>query len=682
MRKLNYSFLSGQLHWCTILLLLILAPGIASGLSVNDLQTDFTQYSKTNTTTTVTMQQLDNLLRAGDIQMLMQKIDLLKASTAEQPNLSALKAIGYVAQNKPSLARTELSNAEKSNADQRYILYAQAMLLRINKKYSDAVIVIQKAIDLDKSHPYPWNILGRIQIDQQKYFDAVESFKTAVTLNKDFLPAYLNLGAAYIYLEQYNHAIDTFKSAALVNGMENRAHYGQALAYEKLQQFDNAARSLNKYMESTGQQVDSLEYLAKLQNSGEDYTGLINTGQILQKTDPDRGLLLQIKAHIYLDQLPTAAKLLNKIKSNSAEKEYLSGLYYIMSNDYNSALGHISTAIAKEPTYFAAVSAKIALNLALNKSIDLSDLQVDWIPELKRLIYYYHGLSASTQNKFEEAFNYWQQTENLIPSFSVSGLSRDSLNHLVDKENIANIGLGTFYYFAKLKKHALKEFESVVKKTDSSILGNFWLAQIQLEQGKRDVAQSYFKKSIQSNDFYPSLYALAELSYLNGKAPQAQDYYQRALKLKSDAGILIKLGLIYEQSGDNAAVEKVYTQLIEENKNLYLGYNQLAWFYTKRGIKLDQALILANKANDLQPGNSSILDTIGWIHYQNKNLNKAKEYTDKANDILPNNPTVLYHLGVIYKDLGEESKSESYLQQALQISSNFEEADLARKMLK
>lgn len=659
-----------------VCLLRLINPLPSYGLSIDDLTTDFSQNKPLNQNNTkpINQENLESSLFDGDVQFMMQQLEII---SEEKPDLVALKAIGYIAGNKLELGRSTLVEAEKNDADASYILYAKAMLLRLTKDYTNAEQIIRKAITLNKSHPYPWNILGRVQFDQKNYMDAISSFNKAISLNKNFLPAYLNLGATYIEMKNYRQALVAFSDAEKLNFLESRAYLGQTWVHELTIQYGKAISSLKKYIELTGEQIDSLEYLAELQNKAEDYNGLLATGKTLGKTDINKGLTWQVRANIYLDQQKTARKKIEQISINSAEKQYLAGLLDIIEKNYQSAAQQIHKSLELNPTFLASQLANSTLSLLLNNPIKIENKD-----KSNRLLNYYQGLKAVQENNFNMALTALNKSEGMLPSFSYSGISEDALKKAINKDNVAPIGLGTFYYFIKMPKHGQEIFESVIKANSTSLLGNYWLGQIYLEKGQRESAYKYFENSIGQAEFFPSLYTLAELNLLNGKTDLAKDYYIRALKLKNDPGILIKLGLIYEKSGNLSDVEKVYTQLIESNKDLYIGYNQLAWFYTKNGIKLDKALELAEKANELLPGNSSILDTIGWIYYQDSKFKTAIDYAQKANEIVQGNPTVLYHLGAIYKELGEKELARTYLQQALEVSSQFEAADAAKKMLK
>ena len=68
-------------------------------------------------------------------------------------------------------------------------------------------------------------------------------------------------------------------------------------------------------------------------------------------------------------------------------------------------------------------------------------------------------------------------------------------------------------------------------------------------------------------------------------------------------------------------------KVIDFNPKWFVGYNQIAWNYTKRGIQLEKALGKAQKAYDLAPDNGEVNDTLGWIYYRKKEYKKANRHS-------------------------------------------------------
>jgi tetratricopeptide (TPR) repeat protein len=102
--------------------------------------------------------------------------------------------------------------------------------------------------------------------------------------------------------------------------------------------------------------------------------------------------------------------------------------------------------------------------------------------------------------------------------------------------------------------------------------------------------------------------------------------------------------------------------------------NNVAFIYASQAKNLDQALTLAQKALELAPNNGSVLDTVGFVHYQRGEYAKAEPLLKSASDAQPQNATVAYHLGMTYYKLGRRDDAAAALRRALRLKENLPQA--------
>ena len=72
-----------------------------------------------------------------------------------------------------------------------------------------------------------------------------------------------------------------------------------------------------------------------------------------------------------------------------------------------------------------------------------------------------------------------------------------------------------------------------------------------------------------------------------------------------------------------------------------------------RGVRLDEAHELIQKALDLDPQNGAYLDSMGWVYYRQGKLEQAEQLLTQAIDKVGDDPTVHDHLGDVYYKLGK-----------------------------
>jgi predicted Zn-dependent protease len=90
---------------------------------------------------------------------------------------------------------------------------------------------------------------------------------------------------------------------------------------------------------------------------------------------------------------------------------------------------------------------------------------------------------------------------------------------------------------------------------------------------------------------------------------------------------------------------------------------------------------MAQKAMQLKPGETSVLDTIGWIYFKKGDANKAVEYLRRAQAGNPAALTINYHLGMAFHKTGNNADARKYLTKAVSGAGDFPGKAEARKVL-
>jgi tetratricopeptide (TPR) repeat protein len=90
-----------------------------------------------------------------------------------------------------------------------------------------------------------------------------------------------------------------------------------------------------------------------------------------------------------------------------------------------------------------------------------------------------------------------------------------------------------------------------------------------------------------------------------------------------------------------------------------------------KGIRLEEAKGLIEKALAVDPENGAYLDSIGWVYFKLLDYEKAREYLEKAvlnMDSSEEENYVIYdHLGDTYQKLGLRSKAIDAWKKALEL---------------
>jgi tetratricopeptide (TPR) repeat protein len=301
---------------------------------------------------------------------------------------------------------------------------------------------------------------------------------------------------------------------------------------------------------------------------------------------------------------------------------------------------------------------------------------------LERLKAFIAGSLAAQQGQWQQAYQLWQKASGLFNGFSLAGLNPQELQNNLKDAEFKYIIMGLICSSQRLDMAAIKQFQQALQVNSGSIWSNYLIAQIYQQIGDKAKAVSHFEASLsQAPQFLAALIALGDIGFSTQDAQLATLYYSKALALKSDHMLIYRLGSVYEATGELSKAEMQYQKIVDEHPKMFLGYNQLAWFYAKQGIKLDKALDLAKKADQLQPNNPLILDTLGWIFFQKKDYKNAEQHLKRAIEKTDQIPTILYHYGAVLRAAGDEEKAKSFMRKALNITDQFDGADDAKAFI-
>jgi Flp pilus assembly protein TadD len=88
----------------------------------------------------------------------------------------------------------------------------------------------------------------------------------------------------------------------------------------------------------------------------------------------------------------------------------------------------------------------------------------------------------------------------------------------------------------------------------------------------------------------------------------------------------------------------------------------------EKGENLEEAVGLAERAVELDPGNGAYVDSLGWAHFQLRQFDQARVYLERAAGLVPDDATICEHLGDVYAAVGDTQKARVVYRQALDLA--------------
>ena len=197
----------------------------------------------------------------------------------------------------------------------------------------------------------------------------------------------------------------------------------------------------------------------------------------------------------------------------------------------------------------------------------------------------------------------------------------------------------------------------------------FLLGRIRLEKADSVTAEAQFLQSLAVADTLPEPYlSLAFLYNRWGQRDSALALYDRALtRLPDQPDLLFGKGATLEQMGKFDPAVEVFQHLIELKPDHAAALNYLGYMWADKGVHLNDALKLIERAVALQPDNGAYLDSHAWALYRLGRLKEAEEILRRALQLIDTDAVVFEHYGDVLADLGRLQEAREHWQRALSL---------------
>jgi tetratricopeptide (TPR) repeat protein len=158
-----------------------------------------------------------------------------------------------------------------------------------------------------------------------------------------------------------------------------------------------------------------------------------------------------------------------------------------------------------------------------------------------------------------------------------------------------------------------------------------------------------------------------------------------ALSSKQDDKIYIYFlrGALDERQKHYDSAEEQFRKILAIDGNNSMTLNYLGYMLADRGVKLDEALSMVQKAVQQDPQNGAYLDSLGWVYFKMGQYALAEANLRKAVDRMGTDPAVHDHLGELYEKTGRLKMAAAQWEQSLQeyartVPADAEPADVSK----
>lgn len=154
---------------------------------------------------------------------------------------------------------------------------------------------------------------------------------------------------------------------------------------------------------------------------------------------------------------------------------------------------------------------------------------------------------------------------------------------------------------------------------------------------------------------------------------------QRLRQAPNDVPVQLQVGDLHARAGRFGDAATAYKAALKVQPQNAQALNNLANAQLK--LKDPAALQTAQAAHKLAPQNPLVIDTLGWVLFQQGQTEQALPLLRDARLRAPGNPEIRYHLAKVLFATGRKAEARDEAREALKISDRFEGATDARDLV-
>jgi tetratricopeptide (TPR) repeat protein len=198
-----------------------------------------------------------------------------------------------------------------------------------------------------------------------------------------------------------------------------------------------------------------------------------------------------------------------------------------------------------------------------------------------------------------------------------------------------------------------------------------------------DEAIAIYEELLSFEKEKPEIYLYLASTYIHKK-----DYGKAEGILKDAIGrfpdnddLLFNLSIVFEKTGRFNEMDTCLKKVIDLNPEHAEALNYLGYSYADKGIHLEDAYSLIQRALALKPESGYIMDSLGWVYYKSGKYPEALEMLLKASEIVKDDPTILEHIGDVYLAIGVTEKAQEYWAKSLGYHEKGEDEGLKERVV-
>src|SRR5580704_14087202 len=562
------------------------------------------------------------------------------------------------------LAAQDILKTEPDNLDAHKLLgrvYLQSLGNVQNGGPSEKVLQLaiaeySKIVQLQGNDIESRLLLGQLYTLAHDTPHAEEQFKAAQHIDPNSEDVVLNLARLYSDSGDMTHAIQVL-SAVPEDDRTAKMDYALGMSYDQLKDNKNAIDAYSKAFDMEPDNLDAERGLAQALLNDNQLGPALKHFDAISTADPqDAQTYLRIaeieRRQGHYEQALTTLKKAKALASDSLEIGFNEALI-------DDSLGHYDEAaqalqlLVKQTTHPDGQYADAEKN---NRSIFLDRLA---------LIY-------REQNKTEPAVQTYQLMVAMGGEYAERGYQGqvDAYRDAKQYDKATQVAEQAAQAMPKDKTIQLmlagqladtSKAEEGIKLAKAQLKGNAGDREVHLALAQMYTRLRRWKEATDEIDAADALSSKPDgkMEVLGASGPVA---------VNADEKIYIYFlrGALAERQKHYDSAEEEFRKILAIDSNNSMTLNYLGYMLGDRGVKLDDALSMVQKAVQLEPQNGAYLDSLGWVYFKMGQYALAEANLRKASERIGQDPQVHDHLGELFEKTGRLKMAAGQWEQSLQ----------------
>lgn len=500
-----------------------------------------------------------------------------------------------------------------------------------------------------------------------QYQKAIESFKTTLIYDPASTSVRMRLASEYVRLGMLSEAVHEAEEVVTSKPDNVEAKLLLGGLYSSMRAFDRAVEQYEGVLKKQPNHLEAPLYLGAVYSEQKQYEKAIKQFEILLKNPEYTSPHL---AQYYVGRV--------RVEQGDAKSYKLAELAYKKS-------------LASKPDFSDA-------------AISLGQLYSKQGQEEKAVKYYAtfqkeHGPNLKIAEILSQVYIEREMYDEAFEQLEIQEAQGDDVLSV-------RLKMALILIEKKMYSNAATKLEDVIKEAPDSDKVRFYLGAVYEELKQPEKSVFHFKKLPAHSQFFPdaTVHACFQLKSL-GRIDDAVLLMESALKQKNDnpnmfamyvsmldekndfkkaetvlesavkafpdnAQIFFYYGTIQDRLGKKPAVIDAMKKVIELDPNHVQGLNYLAFTWAEQKANLSEAEKLARRAAVLEPKDGYIMDTLGWILYQQGKYSESIKVLESAVRNQPTVSLIAEHLGDAYYRSSMVEKAKRMYDKAVDLESD------------